>query len=1166
MKKPCGNSHPLFNPGSIQSLRAPKYLLPDTVLYDERTISDWLVYLSKYGEHINYFSLVDEENPDGDWSKFFDQDISVLLARIAEEQVSSIQTDINNVVTSLKKDDLTPLEAREEFTLLFAHVFNIVWRLDQYYKNLERGLSFKQDIENTALTNIEIRLLRLIGFYKSAKAQNLFDEPTDQNLPEPYVPILNIESWDLQPFWFSQSIHTNWSDYVAGIAPDIRPFKHNILTPTNDAQKINLAANYQLLVEAIKGILKAFTSLIVKANKQFQETVTDWPDHQPDRALLISFLHLLEIYRNEINTLTKRHLDHYYKGVLQLDNKAAEPDSVFVVAELAKNISEAEIETGTLFTGGKDDDGVERLYATEDTQVLNTAKVLYLKNKLKQDGNIYAAQNAATANGIDEELEFPELGWPAFGSTKYAQATVGFAVASDHLFAKDGTRKVELEVVARANWKNATLNRLAANSFLQVSTEDGWVKLENTRWKKDKKNARKAIITGVIPEDTGAVVAVSEEVHERTYYDNLPVLEIHISANQYSAVHGLEIEEVSVALDVTGSTHAPLNTILGNVDAVKSFQPFGALPKVGDAVVVGAHEMLAKNLNSLQFNVRWSKPDDGEQDISNFRQNITKLTFQQLQGGEWKKPTVTSTQKSGGLMEYKWSGLKKQKNNSENYSSRSIGGFLRMLLDTEIGHAGFADEMATYGQAIAQFAKNGGTAPTPPKPYHIPTVESFTIDYNASESITVSKTSANQPESTQFYHLTSFGGYSASGNAVNQNYPTLVNTASNEGEFFIGIENFSGGQQVNVLIQVDEGSANPLKAKQNISWSYLHNNVWVEFEQGDLADGTEGLIKTGIVTLALPFGFNDHSTFFNERVTWVRATIAQHVDAVCSIVGVYAQAVKATLTSNGHGDAHYSTPVAAETVTKLKVSDAEIKKLAQPAASSDGRPRESDGLFYTRVSERLRHKNRAVSMWDYERIILEEFPNLAMVKTLSHTKYFVHPKTNNIDYSESAPGHVAVVCVPKKQNALAQQKPYTPIDQLEDVKNQVLTVCPDWATVHVRNPLFEEIQVDCRVQFQPYINDIEYYLEVLKQDLEAYFSPWTGQTEDQLRFGWRVHKSMVIDFMDERPYVDYVRDVKINHVFGDAANERNDDVEEVIPRFAVSVLVSSSKHVINPVS
>ena len=1089
----------------------------------------------------------------------------MLLARIAEEQVSSIQLDINSAITSLKKDDLTPQEAREEFTLLFAHVFNIIWRLDQYYKNLETGLSFKEDIENTVLTNIELRLSRLIGFYKSAKSQNLFDDPTDQTLPDPYVPVLNMENWELEPIWFSQSVHTSWSNYVSGTAPDPRPFKHNILNPTTDAQKINLAANYQLLVEAIKGILKAFTSLILKANKQFQETVSDWPDHQPDRALLIAFLHLLEIYRNEINTLTKRHLDHYYKEVLQLENKAPEPDSVFVVAELAKNVTDSEIEANTLFTGGKDDEGIERLYATENTQVLNIAKVAYLKNQLKS-GGIYAAQNAATANGIDEELEFPELGWPAFGSNTFAEATVGFAIASDHLFAQDGTRKVELTIVARSAWKTATLNTLAANSFLQISAEDGWVKLESTKWKKDKKDNKKAIISGTIPEDTGAVVAVTEDVHERTQYAALPVIEVHVSAQKYDVIHALEIEQVTVELDVEGSTHSPLNTLLGNVDAAKPFQPFGALPKVGDAVVVGAQEMLAKNLNTLQFNVQWSKADDGQRDISNFRQNISKLTFQQLQGGEWKKPTVTSTQKSGGLMYYKWSGLKKQSNTSnETFSSKSIGGFLRIQLDTEIGHAGFADEMATYGMDLADFAKNGGTAPTPPKPYHIPTIESFSIDYNASESITVGKTATPQPETTIFYHLTPFGGYPASGNAIDQDYPTLVNTVNNEGEFFIGIDNFEGGQQVNLLIQVDEGSANPLKAKQEIGWSYLHNNVWVEFEHGNLADGTEGLIKTGIVTVALPFAFQDNSTYFNERVTWVRATIKQHVDAVCNIVGVYAQAVQATLSTSGHSDSHYNNPLEPDTVTKLKVSNAEIKKLSQPASSSDGRARETDSHFYTRVSERLRHKNRAVSMWDYERIILEEFPDLAMVKALSHTRYFVHPLTNNIDYSESAPGHVAVVCVPKKQNALALQKPYTPIDRLEEVKEHAVNTCPDWATIHVRNPLFEEVQVDCRVQFLPHINDIEYYLGVLREDLEGYFSPWANQAEDELRFGWRVHKSMVIDFMDERPYVDYVRDVKINHVYGQSASERNDDVEEVIPRYAVSVLVSSSKHVINPV-
>ena len=42
--------------------------------------------------------------------------------------------------------------------------------------------------------------------------------------------------------------------------------------------------------------------------------------------------------------------------------------------------------------------------------------------------------------------------------------------------------------------------------------------------------------------------------------------------------------------------------------------------------------------------------------------------------------------------------------------------------------------------------------------------------------------------------------------------------------------------------------------------------------------------------------------------------------------------------------------------------------------------------YYTRVSERLRHKNRAIQLWDYEHLILQNFPHLYRVKMpQSHT-------------------------------------------------------------------------------------------------------------------------------------------------------------------------------------
>jgi hypothetical protein len=53
-----------------------------------------------------------------------------------------------------------------------------------------------------------------------------------------------------------------------------------------------------------------------------------------------------------------------------------------------------------------------------------------------------------------------------------------------------------------------------------------------------------------------------------------------------------------------------------------------------------------------------------------------------------------------------------------------------------------------------------------------------------------------------------------------------------------------------------------------------------------------------------------------------------------------------------------------------------LKSVQNPAASATGGSEESIDDAEHRSSERLRHKDRAVSFWDYERMVLEEFPTI----------------------------------------------------------------------------------------------------------------------------------------------------------------------------------------------
>ena len=106
-----------------------------------------------------------------------------------------------------------------------------------------------------------------------------------------------------------------------------------------------------------------------------------------------------------------------------------------------------------------------------------------------------------------------------------------------------------------------------------------------------------------------------------------------------------------------------------------------------------------------------------------------------------------------------------------------------------------------------------------------------------------------------------------------------------------------------------------------------------------------------------------------------------------------------------------------------------IKSVEQPYASFNGKLPEEGNDYYRRVSERLRHKNRPITIWDFERIVLEEFPSVYKLKCLNHTRM-------NEYYSEQAPGNVSLIVISnlRNQNAVNPLQPTTSLSTLTAIK------------------------------------------------------------------------------------------------------------------------------------
>lgn len=212
------------------------------------------------------------------------------------------------------------------------------------------------------------------------------------------------------------------------------------------------------------------------------------------------------------------------------------------------------------------------------------------------------------------------------------------------------------------------------------------------------------------------------------------------------------------------------------------------------------------------------------------------------------------------------------------------------------------------------------------------------------------------------------------------------NKIEEEGMLFIGLEKLEPLQSVSILFQFADGSAEDEdQDPPEIHWSYLTNNEWRPMSgENIVSDGTYGFQATGIIKFDVPADVTTNNTIITGGLVWFMASVTQNANRIPMLVDVVTQAVEATFVDNDNDQSHFDEALPAGTIGKLSVAVAEVSKVAQPFASFDGKHKETGKEYYIRVSERLRHKGRAINVWDYEHLVLNRFPSIYKVKAINH--------------------------------------------------------------------------------------------------------------------------------------------------------------------------------------
>lgn len=1224
------NSDPLklVREGTSQVDRDAAALDPAFAPVNARTVADGIVFAQGYSRLLRHYDANNAQA--GNWEPSFGAGAAVPLAVAAIEDPAAYATavrawfDFLNDLGNAK--DAAALKDRLGY--LYAAAGVLAQALDGLGQSLPDTVTLKGTLRNLVKTQLAPAFARLVGYYKGGVGLNVVNKVA----PAPALWVLRRKaaSFDdvlaagLAPDWTEGK---PWAAYLGAILPDDSVYGAG--GAPDPFLRINHCTTHNLFRSIFDQFLKVFMRVVSEAQAGLADTLDNFSGQAPHYALFLAFLQLLEHARTAANTLTQRHLDFYYSTVLGLKKKPAQPGYVHLLAELAKQAESFRFAPGQRFKAGKDAAGKPAFFANIADFVANKAAVAAMKTIYRHgnepitsgaihQGRIFASPVADSDDGQGAPMASSDHSWHPFFNKVYVdgalvqirmpEAAIGFAIASHYLLAAEGTRNITVSFTTSGPVPQAARHDFTEDVTCLLTSAKGWIAKTPSRFADTGSNVLELALDLTGADD--AVVPYSAKVHGYNFDTSLPLLLVVLRqddsrAYAYARLEDVTLSTIDVTVEVSGVRTLAVSNDFGPVDAGRPFQPFGPSPVKGSSLVIGSKEIFQKQLTHAQVDLKWQVPPKVFQApqaasalqplidaiVANFPfmdGTAPNASVDVLKAGAWY-PTNFGQQSiapnnGGGDPDTTRFDLGSANDSvvdvpdfspDEPYGTQARHGYARFRLDGDIGQD-------AYQQALIDFVRSKpGETDHPGPPPQGPVAGSLTMNYTATSTLVLGSAASKAQFETRggrFFHLAPFGTAEqhswlsgASGVSLLPQFRVEGGSTAgaSEAEFYIGVTGLTPPQNLSLLFQVLDGSANPLAQKQGalLDWSYLAHDRWIRFPENAVIDSSGELLYPGIVTLAVPGDATSDNRLLPSGMFWVRVAVHEASDAVGRLQLVAAQATKAVFSDQDNAPGFSSTPLPPGTITQLATPDTAVKAISQPYPSFGGRGAEGPREFYRRVSERLRHKDRALDLWDYEHLILEAFPQIYKVKCLNHTCYEPAGAAGACGgiYRELAAGHVTIVTLPNL--AMQQQrdplKPYTSLGLLEDIRAflQQRTSC--FAQLHVKNPQFEEVWVRFKLKFIDGY-DRAYYTTQLQQAITRFLSPWAFSGAVMPSFGGKIYKSALIHFVESQPYVDYVTDFQLFQNIP-CQPPGTVDFDEVTASRAVSILVSApaSKHQIS---
>jgi hypothetical protein len=891
---------------------------------------------------------------------------------------------------------------------------------------------------------------------------------------------------------------------------------------------------------------------------------------RPHFTLFMAFLDLLKEPKAQLDDLTRSHLDFYFRDVLRFQPRPFEPDRVHVLFEPARGVAVHPVPKGTLLHAGKDAAGKALHYATVDDLLVTQARVADIRRVFKDAETEKTYANSSWREGmkIPEGFKYQALGSDLKGHDEML-AEIGFAVCSPLLDLSSGMRLIGLQIDFANDYNPSQgLESIIQKSFkirLTTGAED-WEVKESFFPLVSNENLKLLIF---IPPDAPPILEPIQNGNSE-----FPILKILIDQNKAGSGGFNEISNIrftNAILQVwviefeKGLSDLVLKNDDGIINSKNSFHPFSIWPKVGSTLTFSHKELCIKPINSIGIKFNWKGVPE---DFKKHYQAYIDTGYMPLDFAFRMAISV-----SGQI----------NHNNNNLIFTHPIGfGFPGSLPGVVFKNPIYlADpfdfpryfqivlespdfQHSNFPLVINKYKDSGSTADLNP-PY-TPEIQSIEIGYESSQ---VYLSLSSSEDEHQFLYIHPFGyaapclSKDASGRTPN---PRLLPQPEAAGNLFIGLTGTEDTREISLLLQILPGMT---KADQTappvMQWQYLDRDCWIPLDEKHvLIDRTRSLLNAGLLRLKLPEVASLAHTAMPAGLYWLKASATENASAAGDLIAAHAQAAEAVWQDNGNAALHLVKPLPADSIKEPVRRDPNLRALSQPYTSFGGRMPEADAALYTRAAERLRHKQRALAAWDYERLVLDRFPELYKVKCLHNWE---KPYLGNA-YQDRADGKVVLVVIPD----LANRAPFFPLQPRvsNELKAQVAeyirTLTSPFAEVEVRNPRFEFIRYRMDIRFHRGYDEA-YYRQELNRALQRFLSPWAYEAGADIGFGSRIYHAEVIHFIEKLPYVDYVVNFKLARQFEEVEDEYGCIADNGFAgaRYPDSILVSHLEHIIGTV-